>query len=177
VCLYGWSAGAGIIQELAIARPDLVARIVLLGTMGRYTAFFRMFLSAYRASLTLDEEDGATVRSVFMMLGQMTPAMIANDAVVGAVAADTASSDVNHGAFLDTVHEPKLDALAAISAPALVISFEIDLLVPAVLGREVADTIRGARYVEIPGATHMAPFTHTRQIMDVALPFLAEQHP
>lgn len=174
VCLWGWSGGAVIIQELAIARPDLAGRIVLLATTGRFTAFFRMFSKAYRDSLALGEDDGANMRSVLMMLGQMTPAMIFNDAVVDAIAANTSPPEVHRRAFGDLVYEPRLGALAAISAPALVVGFESDLLIPAVLGREVADTIKGARYVEIAGATHMAPLTHGKQIMDHALPFLNE---
>jgi pimeloyl-ACP methyl ester carboxylesterase len=176
-CLLGWSQGAAIIQELALARPDLAGRIVLLATAGRFTAAFHKFTRAYLDSLDLGEEAGANMRSVLMMLGQMPPAMIVNDAVVGLFGANPSPPEVHRRAFGAAVLEPSLDALAAITAPTLVIGFERDVLVPAVLAREVADTIKGARYVEIADATHMAPFTHTKQIMDAALPFLSEDPP
>jgi pimeloyl-ACP methyl ester carboxylesterase len=114
------------------------------------------------------------MRAVLMMLGQMSPSMIVNDTVVGLSSANPAPPELHRRAFSATSPEPSLDTLAAIAAPTLVIGFERDLLVPAALGREAADAINGARYVEIAGATHMAPFTHTKQIMDVVLPFLGE---
>jgi class 3 adenylate cyclase/alpha-beta hydrolase superfamily lysophospholipase len=42
-------------------------------------------------------------------------------------------------------------ALSSISAPALVVHGRDDALVPAALGRAVADAIPGARYLELPG--------------------------
>lgn len=112
------------------------------------------------------------MRSVLMMRGQMMPGMIFNDAVVAAVAAGASPPEVHRRAFGDTAYEPRLDALATIAAPTLVVGFELGLLIPATLGREVADVIKGSRYAEIAGATHMAPLTHPKQIMERALPFL-----
>ena len=102
--------------------------------------------------------------------------MIASDAVQSAADAMPSQPIEVHrrvwgGGIPD---EPSLEELAPIAAPALVIGFERDMLLPAVLSREVADAIDGARYVEIPEATHIGPFTHTKEIMDVVLPFLAD---
>ena len=178
VCLWGWSQGAGVIQELALARPDLAGRIVLLGTVGRQTAFLRMFLEACRDALAPGVAGGASMRTVMFALGLWPPSMLANDDAVAALTADSSPPELALRADGGgPAYDARLDALAAITAPTLVVGFELDLLTPAVLGREVADAIDGARYVEIAGATHGAPFTHTKQIMDVALPFISEEMP
>jgi pimeloyl-ACP methyl ester carboxylesterase len=178
VCLWGWSQGAAIIQELAIARPDLAGRLVLLGTAGRTTAFLRMFFRAWSDTLAPGVAGGESIATVMFWLGLGTPAILANDDIVAALAADPSRPEVARRAARAAVeHEGRLDALAAISAPALVVGFELDVLTPAVLGREVADAIPHARYVEIPGATHGGPLTHTSQILEVALPFLNEAPP
>ncbi len=178
VCLWGWSQGTCIIQGLALARPDLAARIVLLGTFGRQTAFYRTFLKAWGAALASGVAGGADLVTVLYSLGLWAPSMLANDAVVGALTANPSPPELGRrAARAEVANDARLDTLAAISAPTLVFGFELDLLTPAVLGREVADAIKGARYVEIAGATHGGPFTHTTQIMDVALPFLTEELP
>jgi pimeloyl-ACP methyl ester carboxylesterase len=56
-------------------------------------------------------------------------------------------------------------------------SFELDLLVPAVLGREVARAIPRARYVEIPGCGHGGPWERPERVNPVLLGFLAELSP
>jgi pimeloyl-ACP methyl ester carboxylesterase len=61
--------------------------------------------------------------------------------------------------------------------PVLVIGFELDLLVPAKLTREVAGAIPGARYVEISGCGHAGPSELPDLINPLILDFLAEFHP
>ena len=47
------------------------------------------------------------------------------------------------------------DALPLITAPTLVMHREGDLVVPATLGRYIAEHVAGARFVEFPGADHL----------------------
>jgi predicted nucleotidyltransferase/pimeloyl-ACP methyl ester carboxylesterase len=144
VCLWGWSMGAQIIQELALVRPDLAGPIVLLGTAGRQTAFLRMFGEACRDALAPGVAGGANMRTVMFALGLWTPSMLANDTAVAALTADSSPPELalrttNAGLAYDA----RLDALAAIATPTLVFGFELDMLTPPVLGREVADAIKG----------------------------------
>lgn len=53
-----------------------------------------------------------------------------------------------------TAYDNRLAALARIEMPCLVLSFELDVLVPAALGRELAESVPCARYVELPGCGH-----------------------
>ena len=57
--------------------------------------------------------------------------------------------------------------------PCLVVGFELDLLTPAVLSREVADAIVGSRYVELPGCGHGGPWEKPDDVNRVVLEFLA----
>jgi len=68
--------------------------------------------------------------------------------------------------------EVRLGALAAISASTLVMGFELDVLVPARLTREVAAAIAGSRYVEIPRAGHGGPWEHPDLVNRAIIEFL-----
>ena len=70
--------------------------------------------------------------------------------------------------------EVRLGALAAIGVPTLVIGFELDVLVPARLTREVAAAIGGSRYVEIPRAGHGGPWEHPDLVNRAIVEFLAD---
>lgn len=67
------------------------------------------------------------------------------------------------------------DALAAISAPTLVVHAAGDPIVPAAAGRYLADHIDGAQYVEFPGAFH-GSWRHedVRHLRDAVVSFLAD---
>ena len=49
----------------------------------------------------------------------------------------------------------RLTAYRSITAPVLVIGFEDDVVLPAHLGKEVADAIPNGRYLEIPHTGHL----------------------
>ena len=63
--------------------------------------------------------------------------------------------------------------VAAIRVPCLVLAFEHDVDSPPQRAREAAASIPGARYAEIPDASHLAPFTHPAAVVDALLDFLA----
>jgi pimeloyl-ACP methyl ester carboxylesterase len=65
--------------------------------------------------------------------------------------------------------------LARIAVPTLVLSGQLDVLVPAELSRRLAKRIPAARYVEIPGAMHNPMDERPRAFCRVARAFLARQ--
>jgi len=73
----------------------------------------------------------------------------------------------------DRDYRDRLEALAGIRVPALVIGFELDKGIPTNLCREVADVIPGCRYVEIPGAGHAGPFEKGEEVNAALLEFFA----
>jgi pimeloyl-ACP methyl ester carboxylesterase len=62
-------------------------------------------------------------------------------------------------------------ALAAIEAPTLVAHTAGDRMIPAALGRYLADHIAGSRYAELPGEDHI-PFTEADPLLDEVEEFL-----
>ncbi len=51
-------------------------------------------------------------------------------------------------------------AWPSITVPCMVMAFEHDIDSPPARAREAAARIPGARFVEVPDASHLAPFTH-----------------
>jgi 3-oxoadipate enol-lactonase len=64
------------------------------------------------------------------------------------------------------------EAARSIRKPVLVIAGELDMSTPAQLGRELADSIPGARYVEFPKASHLANLEVTENYNQTVLDFL-----
>ncbi|MBL0927947.1 MAG: alpha/beta fold hydrolase [Phycisphaerales bacterium] len=60
-----------------------------------------------------------------------------------------------------------LPTLAAIDVPTLVVAGERDAITPSAGMREMAGTIRGARFVEIAGAGHLPPVERPREFAAV----------
>ncbi len=58
------------------------------------------------------------------------------------------------------------DVLASIHVPTVVLHRADDLLVPAAMGRYVADHIRGARFVELHGSDHFWAVGDTESVLD-----------
>ena len=69
----------------------------------------------------------------------------------------------------------RTQAWPSIRVPCLVIAFEHDIDSPPQRAREAAANIPGAGYVEIPGASHLGPFTHPVAVADALIDFLASE--
>ena len=69
----------------------------------------------------------------------------------------------------------RLPAYQAITTPVLVIGFADDVVLPPHLGREVADAIPTARYLEIPDTGHLGFIEKPDAVNAVLLEFLAGQ--
>lgn len=156
----GVSMGAFIAQELMLARPELVRQAVLIATRGRHDKareFFRRAENALLASgIELPPEYDAKIR----LLENFSPATLNDDRMV----ADWAEmftmwptkSTPGSRAQMDVAPKTnRLPAYRAITTPTLVISFADDVLLPPHLGKEVADAIPKARYLQIPDAGHL----------------------
>jgi pimeloyl-ACP methyl ester carboxylesterase len=175
----GLSLGAMITQELALARPDLVRAAVMMGTFGRQDAFRRALTASW---LALDEsgvELPALCQAVNTAIANLSASQLDDEeAMTLYLEATTAmppwdgpgrlGQHLAANAYLD-----RLDALAGVRVPSLVIGFERDLLTSASLCREVADAIPGCRYVEIPGVAHAGPFEQPDAVNRAMLEFFA----
>lgn len=59
----------------------------------------------------------------------------------------------------------------SIAVPSLVMAFEHDVDSPPMRAREAATIIPNASYVEIPGTSHLAPFTHADAVAGALVEF------
>lgn len=152
--ILGWSLGSAVAQEIALARPDLVASLVLYATWGRSDRFLRSMLAAMRTPWIY----GDTANALAALGLSQSPEGLENPALLATLAAaqpymphtpEQIAMTVRQWAA-DAAHD-SLDRLAAITAPTTVIVGEQDLLTPPRHGRAVAERIPGARLVLVAG--------------------------
>lgn len=176
----GLSLGAMITQELALARPDLVRACVMIGTLGRQDAFRR---AVTRSWVELDES-GAELpvlcEVVNTALANFSPQQLNDDDAMALYLEATTAMPAWQGPgrlgqhMADAAYHDRLEALAGIHVPSMVIAFELDLLTAASLCREVSRAIPGCRYVEIQGAGHAGAFEKPDEVNTALIEFFAE---
>lgn len=155
----GFSLGALITQELALARPDLVSTAVLVGSLGRKD-LTRRRLGEDAARGVTAKTPPAALSGVVRALTLFGPARLDDDVWMATYLSMTEETEVemNDGLvgqqLASTAYDNRLAALSRIEIPCLVLSFELDVLVPAALGRELAASVPFGRYVELPGCGH-----------------------
>jgi pimeloyl-ACP methyl ester carboxylesterase len=182
VALIGYSMGALVAQEVALARAELLRGLLLLGTLGRKDAMRRALFDASAETLRSGQRLPRCMEVVHQALHLFGPTRLDDDRWIQgyldwALAAPDPSPDSRAGLLgqqeATTAYDDRLNALRAVSVPTLVIGFELDVLVPAKLTREVAKAITGSRYVEIPAAGHGGPWEHPDPVNHAIVEFLA----
>jgi pimeloyl-ACP methyl ester carboxylesterase len=176
----GYSLGALIAQELALARPDLVRAALMMATMGRQDVFRR----ALTKSWVEQDESGIelprfcdVVSSAFALF---SPKTLCDDEAMtlfieGSAAAPAWTGPGRLGQHqADMAYQDRLEALAGIRVPCMVIGFELDMGIAAPLSQEVAKTIPGCRYVEIAGVGHAGPFEASAEVNAAMLEFFRD---
>jgi pimeloyl-ACP methyl ester carboxylesterase len=173
----GFSMGGAIAQELALSRPDLVRSLVLVGTWARGDRFVNTVLASWAWLAGVADSDRAFIDAFLPWvyapalyedgrIDEITETMLANPHPQGTEAFQrTARACIAHDA---------LDRLGAIAAPTLVISGELDLILPPRFSRQLADRIPGARLVELAGRAHQPFQEEPEEFNAIVGPFWAE---
>ncbi|MFD4259400.1 alpha/beta fold hydrolase [Streptomyces sp. NPDC058534] len=154
----GISMGAHIAQELALSRPDLVDRLVLMATRARpdalRDALCRAEMELYDRGVRLP----AAYEAVVQAMQNLSPRTLDNDRQARDwldVLELTRVSGAGHRAQLGVgVMPDRREAYRGIRAATRVVAFQDDLIAPPHLGREVADAIPGAEYELVPDCGH-----------------------
>lgn len=154
----GFSLGAIIVQQLLVARPELVRQAVLIATCGRADA-----LIAAMSAADMEMCDSGV---------KLPPRFSAYIHAIQNLSPETLNDEDKLRDWLDILEMsmPDLSAVRrqlslqmipsllpeyrGITCPCLVIGFQDDLVVRPYLAREVADVIPGSTYTEIPGCGH-----------------------
>ena len=156
----GFSMGSAIAQELALRHPDLVRSLVLVSTYARPDALFRSQLEFWRWLAEAAPTERAFFEAFFTWV--YTPQAHADgtvDQIVDEALAfphqqpvEAFQAQVDACLTHDTVGR-----LSRIAAPTLVLSSELDTILPPRFGRFVAAEIPHARFEVVPGQAHQ-PF-------------------
>ena len=172
----GFSMGGAIAQELAIARPDLVRSLVIVGSWAFSDALFNNFMESaiYFSGLADDEE-----RFLRYFLGSTYSHAVWDDGRID----EFARGFLEHPypqeleAFQRTTraimaHDTR-DRLPAIAAPTLVVYGEEDIICPPRHSRQIASLIPGARLVGVPEQAHQPFQEDPAAFNELVLAFIA----
>lgn len=171
--LVGYSMGGTVAQAVAHRRPDLVARLVLIGTFAAHPQSWRV---ARQVGTYL-------VRGWERLTGVGTPEVRAGYLILtGAVERryaqwmweETHRRDVDGGAAA-SLALMRFDAtswIGSLTQPTLVIVPTRDQLVPAKWQYALGGSIPGAEIVDVAGAHHEVPWTHADRLVDEVTRFV-----
>jgi pimeloyl-ACP methyl ester carboxylesterase len=156
----GFSMGSAIAQEMALRHPELVRSLVLMSTYARPDALWRSQLTFWRWLAEVAPSERAFFEAFFTWV--YTPRAHADgtvDQIVEEALAFPHKQSVE--AFQAQVevciaHDTE-DRLQRIIAPTLVLSGELDIILPPRFGRAVAARIPNARFDVMAGEAHQ-PF-------------------
>ena len=181
-CFVGHSMGGWIAETIAARNPERVRAAAFLGSCNVPTSWEKAITTVERDLARLDYDlpplfyatetmrylpnkelqDNEVVDAWLMFTGDQEP--WPNPGRLGQYEACLAwSTDPNHGA-----------AWPNISVPCLIMAYEHDVDSPPAGARAAARAIPGARYVEIPDTSHLAPFTHAHLVGDALVQFLLD---
>ena len=173
------SMGAFIAQELMLARPELVRSAVLMATRGRHDRTRDFFHTAERELAESGVQLPASYDAKVRLLESFSPKTLNDDTAVRDwiemftmwPVKPTPGLRCHLGVGPDG---NRLPAYRSITAPALVIGFADDVMLPAHLGREVADALPNGRYLEIPDTGHLGFIEQPQAVNAAALKFFAD---
>jgi pimeloyl-ACP methyl ester carboxylesterase len=156
----GFSMGSAIAQELALRHPEVVRSLVLVSTYARPDALFRAQLNFWRWLPEVAPSERAFYEAFFTWV--YTPRAHADGTVDQIV---EAALDYPHEQSVEAFQaqvdvclaHDTADRLAQIAAPTLVLSSELDTILPPRFGRAVAAEIPNARFEVMAGEAHQ-PF-------------------
>jgi pimeloyl-ACP methyl ester carboxylesterase len=156
----GFSMGSAIAQELALRHPELVRSLVLVSTYARPDALFRSQLNFWRWLPEAAPSERAFFEAFFTWV--YTPRAHADGSVdqivEEALAFPHQQSVEAFQAQVDVcLGHDTADRLWQIAAPTLVLSSELDVILPPRFGRAVAEAIPNARFDVLAGEAHQ-PF-------------------
>ncbi len=152
---------------------------LMMSTMGRQD----VFRTALTTSWVQQDESGISLPRLCDVVGAafavFSPTTLDNDEAMSLYIEGVLGSPAWEGPgrlgqhIADRDYQDRLEALAGITVPCMVIGFELDMGISTKLCREVAGTIPGCRYVEIKGAGHAGPHEKGDEVNKAMLEFFA----
>lgn len=175
----GHSLGGIIVQELLLARPELVSQAVLIASSGRADAAIAAMSAADIELADSGVELPPRYAAYMTAVQNLSPETINDDEQLqdwlGVLEMSMAGqSGVRRQLGLDVIPN-RLPKYREISSPCLVIGFQHDLVVRPHLSREVAESIPGGTYTEIPGCGHYGYLERPAALNSAIIEFFARR--
>ena len=158
VHLVGWSDGGNVAMIVAVRRPDLVRKLVVIGTAVNISGGTPI-AQAMSSQMTIEHLPPALVEAY----GALSPDGADHFPIVFA--------KLRRAVFDTTV---QLDDLAQIPAPALVMAADDDLVSLAHL-QAMRDAFPRAQLAVVPGTSHGLPLEKPALVAELILAFLADE--
>ena len=183
--LAGWSYGGAVVQTFAVAHPERVSHLALLGSVGPLLAnqdpkaLDRILASGAGEEVLRWAGTVAPVGRAFMR-ENLKAAFTKESAIPAGFTERTRAMLALPGTLTAFVAEaqrgePALLHPEQIRVPALVLHGTDDLLVPLSIGEDLAKRLPASELLELPGGSHMLPVTHA-DLVAGALHALVTQH-
>ena len=175
--LSGLSLGGAIAMNIAIEHPERVTTLQLHGTWAKTHGYAQMYLSLLKRFV---EAGGLDLYYEGALLYLFPPEYITDqyNEVTQALERMKANSSPVEGLMgqleANLTHD-ELDRLHQISAPTLVTVGELDMCLPPLFSREVADAIPNAELVVFPGGSHLFGLQDPETFNSTTLDWLARQ--
>jgi pimeloyl-ACP methyl ester carboxylesterase len=168
VPVVGFSLGGWLGVELAILRPELVSKLVMVNAVGLRVAGAQMAewfidnLEKLRNLLFYDPESA--------LVAEVMPLSLDDMRILQFLRAREATARVGWRPYF---HNPKLPAhLHRVQCPTLLVWGRDDKLIPLAHGQEYAKLIPGARLEIIERCGHMLPYEKSDEFVRMATQFL-----
>lgn len=172
--LAGLSMGAYLALDMARRAPTRVAGLVLMGASARAddpnVRARRAKASAWARKAGIDALADSLVPALLGPAARRDAGMA--DTVRAMARAVGVETFAKHQAALAGRPDNRA-ALAGLDCPVLAIAGSEDALTPPEVGREIAAGVPDGRFVEIPGAGHLAPLEAPRAVAEAVRPFLS----
>ncbi len=174
----GFSLGGIITLEALLARPDLFTQAVVMGARGRTDAMRAALSAAWSELLAADikvpRKYLATTRAAqYLSSHTLTNEGLLRDwlDIFEMSPPDPAISRAQRG--LDLIGN-RLSEYGRITSECLIVGFADDLVVPPFFCREIAESIPGSRYEEIPGCGHYGHLEQPDVINELMISFFGK---
>ncbi|MGU3293868.1 alpha/beta fold hydrolase [Williamsia sp. M5A3_1d] len=178
VAVVGTSLGARIVQELALARPDLVRCAAMIATYGRSGTMQTAISAGERELIDRDITLPDGYHAAITAHLNLSPHTLVDDAQardwldIIEFSGQARTPGVRAQLQLHDGEADRLEAYRGVRCPVLVIGFADDRTLPPHLAREVADAIDGAEYQEVAKAGHYGYLEQPDEVNRLLIDFL-----